>query len=297
MPRTSELHHDDETNNERTSHEVPPVPAASLREPTPKERLISAALWAVGGGYLASVLPPMAVLSAALGSDRIEWLNRWYCRTQIRLTGTRWRAVVDPAVDPNTPYLFAQNHTNHLDHVWIYEATPHFKQGLELESHFRYPFYGWFMKARGTIPVRPGREGQTPEVLARMRAEVERGHSILAFPEGHRTTTGRLGPFRKGVFFIARDLGLSIVPTTVVGAFDVMRKGSLVIRPGHEVTIFCDAPVPTAGLPDSAIPELAEHVRRVMARRIDDFWRARGWPGPSIEDETPHGARSREVGP
>ncbi|GAB4198310.1 MAG: hypothetical protein OHK0013_07310 [Sandaracinaceae bacterium] len=263
---------------------VPPVPAASLVEPTLGDLLVSAGLWGVGLSYLVPTLSTMGVLSAILGSDRIEWMNRWYCRTQIRLTGSRWKAVVDPAVDPKTPYMFAQNHTNHFDHVWIYDATPHFKQGLELESHFKYPVYGWFMKARGTIPVRPGKEGQTPEVLAHMQREIDKGHSILAFPEGHRTLDGRLRPFRRGVFFIARDLGLPIVPTTVTGAYDVMRKGSLVIRPGHEVTVYCDAPVPTKGLPDSAIPDLAEHVRSIMARRLDGYWQSRGWrPPPEAE--------------
>jgi 1-acyl-sn-glycerol-3-phosphate acyltransferase len=272
---------------------APPVPAASLAEPTLGERLVSAGLWGVGLTFLVPTLSAMGVLSAALGSERIEWLNRWYCRTQIRLTGSRWRAVVDPAVDPKVPYMFAQNHTNHFDHVWVYDATPHFKQGIELESHFKYPVYGWFMKARGTIPVRPGREGQTPEVMANMQREIDRGHSILAFPEGHRTLDGRLRPFRRGVFFIARDLGIPIVPTTVTGAFDVMRKGSLVIRPGHEVTVYCDAPVPTKGIPDSAIPELAEHVRSVMARRLDAYWQARGWHPAS---ERPHDERERKGG-
>lgn len=260
----------------------PRVPAASFEPPTLLDRAKSLALWGVGVSYLAQALPAMTVLSATLGSDRIDPVNRWYCRTQIRLTGSRWRAVVDPAVDPNTPYMFAQNHTNHFDHVWIYEATPHFKQGLELESHFKYPVYGWFMKARGTIPVKPGKEGQTPEVLDNMRREIAKNHSILAFPEGHRTTDGRLRPFRKGVFFIARDLGLPIVPTTVVGAFDVMRKGSLLIRPGHEVVVYCDAPISTRGLPDSAIGQLADHVRSVMAKRLDGYWRERGWAGESI---------------
>lgn len=272
------------------------LPAASFERPTLAERLTSVGLWGIGASYLAMAMPTMAVLSAVRGSDQIEWLNRWYCRTQIRLAGVPWRAVVDPAVDPETPYMFAQNHTNLLDHVWIYEATSHFKQGLELEAHFKIPVYGWFMKVRGTIPVRSGKEGQTPEVLARMRREIAEGHSILAFPEGHRTTTGRLMPFRRGVFFIARDLGLPIVPTTVTGAFDVMRKGSLVLRPKHEVTVFCDAPVETRGLPDSAIPELADHVRSVMARRIDAYWEERGWvPTGEPDGEAPRASAGEEA--
>ena len=261
------------------------VPAATFEPPTLKTHATSAALWTVGLSYLAAVFPTMTLLSAAVGSENIEPLNRWYCRTQIRLTGARWRSVVDPQVDPKTPYMFLQNHTNQFDHVWMYDATPHFKQGVELASHFEYPIYGWFMRARGTIPVMPGREGQSPEVLAHMHREIAKNHSILAFPEGSRTVDGRLKPFRKGVFFIARDLGLPIVPTSVTGAFDVARKGSAQIRPGHQVTVYCDAPVETKGLPDRAIPELVAHVQDVMRKRVDGYWRERGWEHAESESD------------
>lgn len=242
-----------------------------------RDHLKSAVLWGAGVSWLVPMLGTMGALNATvLPSHRTEWLNRLYCRGQVALTGSRWRAVVHPDVDPDQPYLFAQNHTNLLDHVALYPATPHFKQGLELEKHFRIPVYGWFMKARGTIPVRGGRDGQTPAIMERMRSEVARGHSILAFPEGHRTLDGRVGPFRKGVFFIARDLGLPIAPVSVTGMYRVLRKGSWLIRPGYDVTVYVDAPIPTAGLTDAEIPALAERVREVIAGRVDAYWASHG---------------------
>ncbi|MCA9566826.1 MAG: 1-acyl-sn-glycerol-3-phosphate acyltransferase [Myxococcales bacterium] len=238
-----------------------------------RDHLVSAALWGAGMAWMVPMLGTMTALNATvLPSHRTELLNRLYCRGQIALTGSRWKAVVDPAVDPAQPYMFCQNHTNLFDHVALYDATPHFKQGLELEKHFDIPVYGWFMKARGTIPVRSGKEGQTPEIMQNMRDEIARGHSILAFPEGHRTLDGRVGPFRRGVFFIARDLGIPIAPVAVTGMYRVNRKGSWLIRPGHEVTVYVDAPIPTKGLPDSAIPELAEQVRDAIVARVDAYW-------------------------
>ena len=182
-------------------------------------------LWAAGLGWLVPMMGAMTAMNLTIGPDRIDKLSRVYTRTQVALTGSRWRAEVHPDVDPKGVYVFAQNHTNHFDHVTLYAATPHFKQGLELEAHFRYPVYGWFMKARGTIPVRPGSKGQTPEIMAHMRAEIARGHSILAFPEGTRTTDGRVGKFRTGVFFIARDLGIPVVPVAVTGLSAVYVAG------------------------------------------------------------------------
>ncbi len=258
---------------------LPPVPAVSLARPGLREHARSLAAWSVGLPFLATALPAITVACATLGVDRTLEAQRWYAGLQLRLTGSRWRAVVSPKVDPKRAYMFAHNHTNHYDFILMHNATPHYKQGLELESHFEIPFYGWFMKARGGIPVKPGKEGQSPAVMAHMRREIAKGHSILVFPEGHRTLDGRVGPFRKGTFFIARDLGLPVCPVAVTGAYDLMRKGSMMIHPGQELTVYVDDPVETAGLPDSAIPELAEHVRSAVAERVDDYWRERGWPG------------------
>lgn len=239
----------------------------SPRPVTGSDRLLSVGLWTAGLVWMVPMMTTMMALGAVMHPKRYDRFARLYCRGQVAATGSRWRAVVDPAVDPDRPYLFAQNHVNLLDHVTLYPATPHFKQGLELESHFRIPVYGWFMRARGTIPVRSGSAGQSPEIMERMRREVSAGHSILAFPEGTRTLDGQVGTFRKGVFYIARDLGLPVVPVAVCGMYEVLRKGSGLIRPG-EVTVYVEAPIETAGLPDASIPELAQRVQAAVAARV-----------------------------
>lgn len=239
------------------------------RPPGLVDHAVSAGLWTAGLAWMIPMMLGMMGLATIVHPKRYDRLSRLYCRGQVALTGSRWRAVVDPAVDPQQPYLFAQNHVNLLDHVTLYPATPHFKQGLELESHFRIPVYGWFMRSRGTIPVRPGKQGQSPEIMDRMRREVAAGHSILAFPEGTRTIDGRVGPFRRGVFYIARDLGIPVAPVAVTGMYDVLRKGSARMRPGQQVTVYVDAPIETAGLSDDDIPALAERVRATVARRVD----------------------------
>jgi len=244
---------------------APPPPLATVGE-----KIVSVGLWAAGVSWIVPCMGSMMALQTFLRSDQIEWLNRLYTRGQIALTGSKWRAVVDPAVDPNGVYVFACNHVNHFDHCTMYDATPHFKQGLELEKHFDYPVYGWFMKQRGTIAVRPGSAGQTREIMSNFRREVEAGHSILAFPEGHRTRDGRVRIFRRGVFHIARDLGIPIVPVAVTGMQHVMRADSWIIRPGNTVTVYCDAPIESTG--DETILELATKVRKPIAARVDAYF-------------------------
>ncbi len=167
---------------------------------TVRDRIVSPLIWILAGGFLVSVLSSLTLLYQFVRPDRTQALTRWYCRTQLALTFNRQVHRVHPGVDPQTQYIFIQNHSSHLDHVAMYNATPHFKQGIELETHFDYPFYGWFMKARGTIPVPRDRSRALESLRDSIRAELDAGHSILGFPEGHRTETGRVGPFYDGLF-------------------------------------------------------------------------------------------------
>jgi 1-acyl-sn-glycerol-3-phosphate acyltransferase len=244
----------------------------ALEPDAPIDYVISSVLWAAGLGWLVPMMGLQMALYRVLPPERLQWLERLYTRGQVALTGSRWRAVVDPAIDPARPYAFFQNHINHLDHCTMYCATPHVKQGVELEEHFRYPIYGQYMRARGTIPVRRGDAAQLRQLVQRMRAELELGRSLLVFPEGTRTLTGELGEFQPGVFRIVQQLGAPIVPVTVTGMYRVMRKGSYLIRPGHDVTVYCDAPIETARLNRRDVPALIERVRATMQARLDAYW-------------------------
>lgn len=253
---------------------MPDSPAVILEPDTPLDYVVSAGLWAAGLGWLSVMMGAQIALHRVTHPRRIQWLERLYTRGQVALTGSRWRAIVDPGIAPNRPYLFFQNHVNHLDHCTMYCATPHFKQGVELERHFTYPVYGTFMRGRGTIPVNNDTAAGVRTLMRRMKQEYEQGHSLLVFPEGTRTLTGNLGELQPGVFRVAMQLGAPIVPVTVTGMYRVMRKGSYLIRPGHEVTVYCDAPIETAGLKRAEVPALMERVRAVMQGRLDEYWAA-----------------------
>lgn len=243
-------------------------------ETTIWDRVASFFIWIFAGGFLVSMLSLLTILYRFVGPDRVQFLERFYARAQLALTFNKKVHQVHPDVDPDTAYIFIQNHTSHLDHVALYPATPHFKQGVELETHFDYPFYGWFMKARGTIPVPKDRQGALEALRVAVQEEVARGHSILGFPEGHRTLTGQVGKFYDGIFEVAIELGVPIVPVAVTGLYDVLHKGSLVIRPGNVITVYVEEPIPTENLTENDIEMLRDHVRDVIAARVDAYYSA-----------------------
>lgn len=249
------------------SHGLPP---ASLLD-----RAVAVGLWAASLAWLALTLPSLTLLMRRVPAHRIDALTRIYTRGQVALTLCRWRAVVDPAVRPEGTYLFVQNHVNVLDHCTMYAATPHFKQGMELRAHFDVPLYGPFMRARGTIAVDPDDPAAMLRLRRAMRAELDQGHSLLAFPEGTRTRTGRVGPFREGLFHLARGLGVEVVPVAVIGMWEVLPTGGWVMRPFQPVTVLVHAPIPTVGLTRADVPALTERVRATIAADVDAWYASR----------------------
>jgi 1-acyl-sn-glycerol-3-phosphate acyltransferase len=90
---------------------------------------------------------------------------------------------------------------------------------------------------------------------------------LMVFPEGTRSVDGRLGRFKGGIFLMAIEAGLPVVPVAVDGSRFVMRKGRLMTCPGH-VTLTVLEPIPTAGLSREAARELAERVRQTVAGHL-----------------------------
>ena len=133
-----------------------------------------------------------------------------------------------PGFDPHSVCFFVSNHVNLFDPFVLYCATPQFIRGLELESHFRIPVYGWLMKRFGNVPVPDvNRAADLKRMWRLTRAALERGVSLVVFPEGSRTITGRVGPFHDGVFRMAQDFGTPITPVSIVGSFDVQSQNEL----------------------------------------------------------------------
>ncbi|MDI6846420.1 MAG: lysophospholipid acyltransferase family protein, partial [Candidatus Saccharicenans sp.] len=117
----------------------------------------------------------------------------------------------------------------------------------------------------GFVPVdRKRASGGKRSIDEAARMIKERGYSFLIFPEGTRSRTGELQPFKRGGFFLALAAQAPIIPVTIKGTFELMPKGRIFPRRGLIKVIF-HPPVETAGLTVEDIPELLEAVRQAIA--------------------------------
>lgn len=97
----------------------------------------------------------------------------------------------------------------------------------------------------------------------------ERGHSLIIFPEGTRSTDGTLHDFKKGAFRIAIANDLTVVPVTIDGTWQVWRPNSRVFYPG-DVTTTIHEPIPTADLAITDIDELRNKTHAAVASALPD---------------------------
>jgi 1-acyl-sn-glycerol-3-phosphate acyltransferase len=224
--------------------------------------------WILAAGFFFPVCTLLVLLGIFVDPRHNDWPQRWMSRTVVRLAGARVEVRCSPGFDPHRTCFFISNHVNLFDPWVLYSAVPQFLRGLELESHFRIPVYGWMMKRFGNVPVP---NTSRPSDLKRMwrltRAALDGGVSLVVFPEGSRTLTGRVGPFQNGGFRMALQLGAPIVPVSIVGAFAFNRKTSWMLRPGTIVVHLHDA-IETANLDRHSAEALRDRVWQIVAAPV-----------------------------
>lgn len=169
--------------------------------------------------------------------------------------------------DPERRGVFCQNHVNLLDAHVACKSIPHAFCGMMNAWQFKIPFYGWIMKLADGIPVPKG-QGRFRAISEAAKDRAAKGISILVFPEAHRTVTGRVQEFKKGVFLMAKMAGLPVVPLAVHGMGDLMRKGSPLLRPA-KIKVFVGPQIDTEGLKSHELNALIAKTQRIIADFAD----------------------------
>jgi len=170
---------------------------------------------------------------------------------------------------PSGVCLFAANHTSNADAPAIVDAIPRRIAILGRKSLFDIPVVGTAFRLAKFVPV--DRENRDA-ALASVKQAVEyirEGFSFLVYPEGTRSPDGRLRRFKKGSFVIAIEAGIPIVPVACAGAHRIMKKKSLIIRPG-KVTVRFGKPIDASAYTIERRDELAQRVHDAVAAELPE---------------------------
>jgi 1-acyl-sn-glycerol-3-phosphate acyltransferase len=174
-------------------------------------------------------------------------------------------------VPPRTACIFMANHVSNLDPPALIPRIPGRTSAFLKRSLMKIPVLGYGFKLGDFVPVdRDGRVESAQESIAVAEQVLAKGLHITTFVEGTRSLDGRMLPFKKGPFYLAKETGAPCIPVSIYGTEDMMAKGSLRIRPGTAHIVFHAALFPN----DYATrEELLEAVRASIASGLPEWMR------------------------
>ncbi len=238
-------------------------------------RVLSVFFW---GFILVSslVLFPIAVLIflvTAPFDPRRALLHRFTCFWASLYTwlNPAWNVTIHgrERLHQTGPAVIVANHLSLLDILVMFRLQSHFKWVSKIEN-FRVPLIGWNMRLCGYIPLV---RGTKRSVMAMMRAcdeALARGSSIVLFPEGTRSATGRLRSFKPGAFEIAHRNGVPIQPLVIRGTGDALPKRGFVLQGRHAISIEILDAVEPADVEKTEPEEMMARVRDQIAQALGE---------------------------
>lgn len=165
-------------------------------------------------------------------------------------------------IDKRTSYVFVANHQGAYDIFSVYGYLGHNFKWMMKKSLRKIMLVGYTCQKCGHIFV----DRSSPTAIRRTIETAEKrlrdGMSLVVFPEGARTFTGKMGPFKKGAYQLALEFRLPLVPVTIDGSFDIMPRTRYVPRPGRIVLTIHKPIAPPADEADRA--EVIEQTRQAI---------------------------------
>jgi 1-acyl-sn-glycerol-3-phosphate acyltransferase len=209
---------------------------------------------------------PSALYIAGLAGVR---LGLWLSGIRSVVEGTEYLQRSRAAV-------YCVNHSSNIEPPVVFEALsplfPNLRVLYKAELR-KLPILVRAFDLAGFVPLERGNRDQSLPAIERAAAALREGASFMIYPEGTRSRTGELLPFKKGGFIMAIKAGAPVVPVAIDGARAAMRKGSPIIRP-VTVRLQFGPPVETAGMTMEDRDDLVEAVRGRIQTMLKELRRA-----------------------
>jgi 1-acyl-sn-glycerol-3-phosphate acyltransferase len=183
------------------------------------------------------------------------------------LAGIRYTVIGREHIPPHRAVVFCANHQSNVDPPVLFRAL-HPRLHILYKAELRkLPVLGRVFELGGFVAVQRDNRDAAFASIEQAAASIRQGNSFLIFPEGTRSKTDTLLPFKKGGLVMALRAQAPIVPVAIMGGRAAMQKGSAFVRPVN-VTVRIGVPIDTAGMTTEDRDRLIDEVRSRIAALI-----------------------------
>ncbi len=198
---------------------------------------------AITAGMMTLVSAVFYLISIPFDSKNrsFSFIAYWWSRAVFAVTGIKVRAVGLEKIDASKTYVYVSNHASLFDIPAVVIAINRYVRFVAKKEIARIPIFGW-VTARANIVVDRKSGPDSARSIEKAARRIALGESVIMFAEGTRTRDGSLLPFKRGAFSLAINAGVPVVPLTILGSYEIMRKGDLAVRKGV-ITIVVDRPL------------------------------------------------------
>jgi 1-acyl-sn-glycerol-3-phosphate acyltransferase len=223
------------------------------------------------GLYVLLVAPPALLWTVISRDPRFLYVcGGGGVRLGLFLAGIKVVALGTEHIQHGTSAVYAANHASNIEPPVLFHALRSLYPNVAVlyKAELRkIPLLVWVWDAAGFVPIERANPGQSLPAVNRASDALKAGKSFMIFPEGTRSKTGELLPFKKGGFVMAVAAQVPVVPVTITGARNAMRKGSPLVWPAT-VTVEFAPPVSTAGLLFTQRDDVIKQVRAAIEARL-----------------------------
>ena len=217
----------------------------------------------------AIVFIPLAVLTGNV--NPLYRVGSWIAHFALLLGGIRFHIEGRDRVPKGKAVIFMANHVSNLDPPALLPVLPGRTSVFLKKSLMKLPVLGYGFKLGNFIPVeRSGNPEQAKQSIEKAVEVLRQGVNITTFVEGTRSRDGRMLPFKKGPFYLAKASSALCVPVSIHGTETMMAKGSMAIHPGKVHIVFHE-PVDPANF--ATREELMAAVRTAIASGLPEWMR------------------------
>ena len=219
--------------------------------------------------YVLAVGPPGLLIAWLFDQPGLLYvLSHGGVGLALALSGIRYRVAGRERLPRGQAAVYCANHTSNIDAPLLFHIL-HPRLHMLYKSEFgKMPILGVAAPVAGFVPVERHNPEQSQHAVDQAAQSVAAGNSFMVFPEGTRSRTGELLPFKKGGFIMAIKAQVPLVPVAIIGGRAAMTKGSRLVRP-VVVDVTIGTPIPTTGMTiddrDALIAMARGQIERMLA--------------------------------